>query len=467
MDFGSLFALDSLDLGKTSVVKHKIKLNDYTPFKERYRWIPPHLYEEVKKHLKEMMDIGAILKSSSPWASAVVLVRKKDGGLRFCIDLRRLNTRTIKDAYSLPRIDEVLDCLGGARIFTSLDLKSGYWQVEMDEDSKELTAFTVGPLGFYECDRMPFGLTNAPATFQRLMESCLGDLHLNWCIIYLDIIVFADTPEEHVKRLRGIFEKLAEAGLKLKPSKCKFFKSCVNYLGHVVSEGGIECDPKKIEADKNWPVPVTVTDVRSFLGFTNHNRRFIQGYAKIAHSLNKLISGDNANYKRKKVEWTRECQVAFDELKNRCTQTPILAYANYKKPFIVHTDASELGLGVVLYQRDDAHIKRVIAYASRTLTVSERKYPAHKLEFLALKWSIMDQFHEYLYGGSFEVYTDNNPLTYILTTAKLDAMGQRWIAKLANYDFQLFYKAGKNNVEADADGSGKSDSNLGAVRGFN
>ena len=175
IDFGSLFALDSLDLGKTSAVKHKIRLDNYTPFKERYRCIPPHLYEEVKKHLKEMMDIGAIQKSSSPWASAVVLVRKKDGGLRFCIDLRRLNAHTIKDAYSLPRIDEALDCLGGARIFTSLDLKSGYWQVEMDEDLKELTAFTVGPLGFYECDRMPFGLTNAPATFQCLMESCLGD----------------------------------------------------------------------------------------------------------------------------------------------------------------------------------------------------------------------------------------------------------------------------------------------------
>ena len=229
----------------------------------------------------------------------------------------------------------------------------------MDEDLKELTAFTMGRLGFYECDRMPFGLTNAPATFQHLMESCLGDLHLNWCIIYLDdIIVFADTPEEHVKRLRGVFEKLAEAVLKLKPSKCEFFKSRVNYLAHVVSEGGIGCDPKKIEAVKNWPIPVTVTDVRSFLGFTNHYHRFIQGYAKITHSLNKLISGDNANYKKKKVEWTRECQVAFDELKNRCTQMPVLAYANYKKPFIVHTDASELGLGVVLYQRDDANVKK-------------------------------------------------------------------------------------------------------------
>ena len=200
LEFDNLFALDSLDLGKTLIVKHKIRLSDNTPFKERYRQIPPHMYEEVKKHLWKMLEIGAIRKSNSPWASMVVLVRKKDGSLWFCIDLRQLNAHTIKDAYSLPRIEETLDCLGGACIFTSLDLKSGYWQVEMDEASKELTAFTVGPLGFYKCDKMPFGLTNAPAKFQRLMESCLGDLHLNWCIIYLDdMIVFASSPKEHIR----------------------------------------------------------------------------------------------------------------------------------------------------------------------------------------------------------------------------------------------------------------------------
>ena len=199
-EYTHVFALESLDMGHTSLVKHKIKLDNYTPFKERYRCIPQNLFEKVKNHLMEMIQVGAIRCSNSPWANAVVLVRKKDGSLRFCIDLRRLNARTIKDAYSLLRIDETLDCLGGAIIFTSLDLKSGYWQVEMDEESKALTAFMVGPLGFYECDRMPFGLTNALATFQHLMESCLGELHLNWCIIYLDdIIVFSKTPEEHLK----------------------------------------------------------------------------------------------------------------------------------------------------------------------------------------------------------------------------------------------------------------------------
>ena len=351
---------------------------------------------------------------------------------------------TIKDAYSLPCIDETLDCLGGAIIFTSLDLKSGYWQVEMDKESKPLTAFTVSPLGFYECKRMPFGLTNAPATFQCLMENCLGELHLNWCIIYLDdIIVLSKTPEEHLKRLRGIFDKLAQAGLKLKPSKCEFLKSKITYLGHIVSAEGIETDPKKIEAVKNWTMPMTVTDVRSFLGFTNHYHRFIKGYAKVASPLNSLVSGDNANKKKAIVDWTDECQEAFEKLKDLCTTTPILAYANYKKPFRLQTDASDLGLGAVLYQKDDEGQQRVTAYASRSLSHTEQNYPTHKLEFLVLKWTITDRFHEYLYGGQLDVYTDNNPLMYILTSAKLDAMGQRWVASLANYNF-------RTNVEADA-----------------
>ena len=201
----------------------------------------------------------------------MVLVRKKDGLLRFCIDLRKLNSRTIKDAYSLPQIEESLDCLNAVVIFTSLDFKVGYWQVEMDEDSIPLTTFTVGPLGFYECVRMPFGLINAPATFQRLMESCLGDLHLKYSIIYLDdIIIFSKTPGEHLKRLRSVFKKLDETGLRLKPSKCEFFRPQLEYLGHVVSKEGIETNPKKIAAIVNWPRPMTVTQVQSFLGFCNY-----------------------------------------------------------------------------------------------------------------------------------------------------------------------------------------------------
>ena len=297
-----------------------------------------------------------------------------------------------------------MGCLEGSIIFTSLDLKSGYWQVEIDEASKPLTAFTVGPLGFYECERMPFGLTHTPTTFQRLMESCLGDLHLNWCIIYLDdVIVFSKTPKEHIERLRGVFHELFLAGLKLKPKKCEFFKSKIAYLGHIVLAKGIETDPKKVEAVKNLTVPKTVTDIRSFIGFTNYYRRFIKDYAKVARPLNILISGENAAKKKKLVEWDEQCQKA----------TPILAYADYKKEFQSHMDACEKGLGGVLYQKDENGLQRVIAYASQSLSHTERNYPAHKLEFLALKWAVTDRFHKYLYGGKFDVFTDNNPLTYM------------------------------------------------------
>ena len=275
-----LFTQNNLDLGKTALIKHKIKLTNQTPFKERYRCIPPHMYDDVRAHIQEMLDISAICKSHSPWASAVVLVCKKDGGLRFCIDLRKLNERTIKDAYSLPQIDETLNSLQGSQWFSSLNLKSGYWQVEMDKESKPLTAFTVGPLGFYECKRMPFGLTNAPATFQRLMENCLGDLNLHWCIIYLDdIMIFCKDPVSHLERLEAVFRKLEEASLKLKPSKCELFWRKLAYLGHVISAKGVATDEGKIEAIKNWPTPITVTDVQSFLGFTGYYCRFIPKYA--------------------------------------------------------------------------------------------------------------------------------------------------------------------------------------------
>ena len=196
--------------------------------------------------------------------------------------------------------------------------------------------------------------------------------------------------------------------------------------------------------------PTTVTDVRSFLGFTNHYQRFIKGYAKVANPLNALVLGDNANKKRAAVNWTDNCQRAFEKLKNLCTDSPILAYANYKKPFQLQTDAIDLGLGAVLNQKSDDGQQRVIAHASLSLSHTEQNYPTHKLEFLALKWAVTDRFYEYLYGGQFDVYTDNNLLTYILKSAKLDATGQRWVASLTNYNFRIFYKTGKTNVEADA-----------------
>ena len=282
------------------------------------------------------------------------------------------------------------------------------------------------------------------------MQSCLGNSHLHYCIIYLDdVIVFSKTPEQHIVRLRAVFKKLKQAGLKLKPSKCEFFRQKVTYLGHVVSKEVIQTDPKQVEAICKWPIPTNVTEVRSFLGFTNYYQPFIRKYAQVPKPLYKLISGENASTKHIPIEWDMECQTAFDQLKELCITTPVLGYADFTKPFKLHTDASALGLVAVLYQIHEG-LEKVISYASRTLTQSKTKYPVHKLEFLGLKWAITEQFHEYLYGNTFDVYTDINPLTYVLTTAKLDAMGHRWVASLANYNSHLHYHSGRSNVEADA-----------------
>ena len=448
----SVFSRGPIDLGHTDLVRHEINLADKTPFKEPVRRISPALFEEVREHISEMLEAEAIRPSQSPYSSNVVVVRKKDGTIRLCIDFRKLNLRTIKDAYPIPRIEDSLHLLVGSKFFTKLDLKAGYWQVELKEEDKHKTAFHVGNLGFYECNRMPFGLCNAPATFQRLMERAMGDLNLRDCLIYLDdIIIFSDTFESHLSRLEAVFQRLHEYNLKLKASKCEFFRTQVTYLGHVVSEDGIKTDPEKLKVLKDWPIPKSVKDVRKFLGFAGYYRRFVKGFARIVRPLNDLLVGNSTkkpSRRRTPFEWGETQQRAFETIIEKLSNPPVLAYADYRKPFKLHTDASSSGLGAVLYQHHDG-IDRVIAYASRSLKPSERNYPAHKLEFLALKWAITDKFHDYLYGATFEVVTDNNPLTYVLTTAKLDATGHRWVAALSNYNFSLTYRSGKLNQDAD------------------
>ena len=286
-----IFSKGSTDLGRTDFVQHEIHLDNEQPFTEPYRRIPPALIQEVREHLNNMLEIGAFRESRSPFSSNVVIVRKKDGAIRFCIDYRKLNQRTIKDAYAIPRIDDTLHLLAGAKYFTKLDLKNGYWQVELNKDDKAKTAFQVGPLGFYECNRMPFGLCNAPATFQRLMERCMGELNLRNCLLYLDdIIIFSSTFEEHLERLQTVFSRLEQHNLKLNGSKCEFFNNRVVYLGHVVSEEGMHTDPSKIESVKSWPIPKSVKDLRGFLGFTGYYR-----FAAIARPLNDLLVGHATN----------------------------------------------------------------------------------------------------------------------------------------------------------------------------
>ena len=232
----NIFSKGIIDLGNCDLVKHEINLSDETPFKDPHRRIPPALFQEVREHLKEMLEADAIRPSTSPYSSNVVIVRKKDGMIRFCVDYRKLNNKTVKDAYAIPRVEDSLHLLAGAKYFSKLGLRSGYWQVEIKEEDKQKTAFQVGTLGFYEFNIMPFGLCNAPATFQRLMERCMGDMNLRDCLIYLDdVIIFSSTFEEHLDRLEAVFTCLQQHSLKLKASKCEFMKSKVTYLGHVVS----------------------------------------------------------------------------------------------------------------------------------------------------------------------------------------------------------------------------------------
>lgn len=460
-----VFAQNDTDFGRTDKVKHHIKLSDETPFKLRARPIHPHDVEAVRQHLQELLDAGVIRESESPFSSPIVVVRKKNGQVRLCIDYRKLNLQTVKDAYALPRMDDTFTALSGSKWFSVLDLKSGYYQIEVDEVDKPKTAF-VCPLGFWEFNRMPQGVTNAPSTFQRLMEKCMGDMNLKEVVVFLDdLIVFSKTLEDHEARLTKVLNHLKEYGLKLSPEKCRFFQSSVRYLGHVVSEQGVETDPEKIAALKTWPVPQHLKELKAFLGFCGYYRKFIKGYSNIMKPLNDLTSGYPPPRKHPKSKersgqyyhpkepflnrWTPACKQAFEMIIDKLTTSPVLAFANPALPYILHTDASSTGLGAALYQEQEGQL-RVIAYASRGLSRSESRYPAHKLEFLALKWSVTEKFSDYLYGNQFTVVTDSNPLTYILTSAKLDATSYRWLAALSTFSFKLQYRPGKQNGDADA-----------------
>lgn len=457
LEYCDIFSKGEFDIGHTTTIKHRIKLSDDTPFKQRHRFIPPSMYQEVKDHLRQLVECGVIETSSSPFASPVVLVRKKNGALRFCVDYRQLNLKTVKDSYALPRIEEMIDHLKGCRYFSSLDMRAGYYQVEVEEQDKEKTAFTVGPLGFYQFTKLPFGLCNSPATFQRLMERAFAEIHMKECFSFLDdVIVPGRTFEEDLLRLRHAFEKVRLNRLKLNAGKCELFRKKVTYCGHVISEEGVETDPRKTAKIEQWKIPENTKELRTFLGFTGYYRRFVRDYSKIAKPLTGLLGGPQKKRKGKRGvqpdippwTWGDPQQKAFDILKQCLTVPPILAYPNYDLPFSLHTDASRDGLGAVLCQLQDGR-ERVISYASRRVTIAEQNYPAHKLEFLVLKWAVTEKFNDYLYGQDFTIWTDNNPLTYILTTAKLDATGHRWLAALAAYRFDIKYRPGKVNTDAD------------------
>ena len=335
-EYHDIFLLEKCDMGHTNAMKHKIVLKDLDtpPFKERFRRILPPQLDKVREHLKLMLDAGVIWPSNSPWCNAVVLVSKKDGLLRFCIDFRKLNSLTVKDSHPLPRICETLESLAGAAHYLTFNMNCGFWQVPMDKESKQYTAFTLGSMGLYKCESMPFGLCNAPPTFQRLMQNCLDKLDLTYCLIYLDdVIVFSKMPKEHLWRMRVVFDCLCEHGLKLKPSKCEVFKSEINYLAHHVSQKGVLPSKKNLESIAQCPPPDTYTKVKSFVGLVGHYRHFKKGFAKIAAPLYDLTSGDNKDKKSEHVDLSPEARETFNRLKAACLQASILAFPDFNKPF--------------------------------------------------------------------------------------------------------------------------------------
>ena len=442
-EYSDVFSSGSHDLGSIAIEKHHIETGNAKPIRQNPRYKPPKQKEEEDKHVSEMLQNKIIQPSRSPWSSPVVLVKKKNGETRFCIDYRKLNEVTVKDAFPIPRIDEALDQLSGANYFSTLDLQSGYWQVELDEDARSKSAFVTSQ-GLFEFLRMPFGLCNAPATFSRVMDTVLRDLKGNQVLVYLDdIIVYSETWEQHLTKLRNVFDRLRQYNLKLKPSKCNFARENVKYLGHLVTSSGIYPDPEKIRAISEIKFPLkTKTQVKSFLGMTSYYRRFIKGFSQIASPLYQV----SAKHASDAIKWSEDCEEAAQYLKQALVSPPIMAYPDYTKGFILYTDASRTGLGAVLCQKQDK--EHVIMYASRTLHGSEKNYTTTQLEALAITWAVK-KMHPYIYGNHVTIYTDHKALSWLREHAKSNSTYARWLAHLDCYSYEIHHRAGTSMGHAD------------------
>ena len=437
-----VFGTKEEPFGRTDLVKHDIVTDGSQPIKQHMRRIPFHLRPEADKEVSKMLNAGVIEPSSSPWAAPVVLVRKKDGTIRYCIDYRKLNDVTKKDSYPLPRIDDSLDVLGKANYFSTLDLASGYWQIQLTDEAKEKSAFCTNS-GLYQFTVMPFGLTNAPATFQRLMERVLAGLQWHTCLVYIDdIIIFSETIEDHLKQMQDIFDRLKQAKLKLKPKKCKLLQTKVKYLGHIVSKEGVETDPDKVKAVRDWPRPSCVKDVRSFIGFCSYYRRFIPNFATVAKPLIRLTE------KKVNFVWSDEHENAWLQLRELMADSPVLAYPDKDAQFILDTDASDFGIGAVLSQTIDG-VERVIAYGSRVLSRAERRYCITRRELLAVV-HFCKLYKHYLIGKPFIVRTDHAALKWLKSFKQPEGQVARWLEELSVFDMDdIEHRPGRKHSNAD------------------
>lgn len=431
----------SSSLGCTPLVEHEI-LCEAEPIKQRYYPVSPHVQKHIDAELDKMLKDEVIERSTSPWSSPVILVPKKDGSYRFCVDYRKLNSVTKKDAYPLPYVSAILDRLRGASYMSSLDIKSAYWQIKLSEKSKEFTAFTVPGRGLYQFRRMPFGLHNSPATWQRLIDRVLGPELEPYVFVYLDdIIVISKTFEHHCELLRDIFRRLLEANLTLSRDKCQFCRLELRYLGYVIDHRGLRVDPDKVSAILNIPTPMTVTEVRRIIGMASWYRRFIPNFSECIAPMSSLLK------KNSRFLWTSRCEESFSKLKKTLATAPILNCPDFTLPFVLQTDASNYGLGAVLSQID-ADGEKVIAYLSRSLTKPEKNYSVTEKECLAVLWSI-EKLRPYLEGSEFTVITDHFSLLWLANLQNPVGRLARWSVRLQQYNFKIIHRKGKEHVVPD------------------
>ena len=436
-----LFAATDLELTQTKTVVMKVDTGDHEPISLRPYRVPLNKREVISKAVDEMLEAQIIEPSQSPWSFPVVVVGKKDGSQRFCVDFRQLNKITRLNSYPLPVIDDILAILGKAKYFTSLDLKSGYWQVKMDDNSKEKTAFACHK-GLFHFNVMPFGLCNAPSVFMLLMNTVLKGLD-SFAIAYLDdVIIFSENAEDHQKHIQAVFDRLREHNLKLKLKKCNFFAQEIEYLGFKVGQNGILPNPDKVAAIQTLPAPTCVREVRAFIGMCSYYRRFIPNFSAIAEPLISLTR------KFARFTWSTACQTAFDFIKENLIKAPLLTYPNPNKPYTLYTDASDKCIGACLAQHDDSGEEKPIFFLSHKLSSTQTRWPTIEKEAYAINFSLQ-KLDPYLNGAKFTIKTDHRPLRHLLESPMKNRKVATWALNISSYNCTIEYIPGPQNVLAD------------------
>lgn len=427
----------------TDLVEHVIDVGDHTPIRQYPYQVNPKLQDIIYQEVDKMFSEGVIENSSSGWSNPIVLVKKPDNSYRFCLDFRKLNCVTTKDAYPIPRMNEILDRLSSSKYISKLDLKSAYWSIPLAQDSKEKTAFAVPGKGLFQFKRMPFGLCNAGATFQRLMDNLFGPELMPSVFVYLDdIIIISENLEHHLKLLEEVFQRLLRAKLRINWDKCEFGVSEVSYLGYRITENGLETDLDKVKPILEYPAPRNVKELRRFLGMCSWYRRFIPSFTEIVNSMSMLLR------KEQRWTWTEKQQQAFDHLKSLLIRPPILSRPNFNHPFTLQTDASFSGLGCVLTQTFDNQ-EHVIAYASRSLQKAELNYTVTEKECLAILFGLK-KFRPYIEGYRVTVITDHSALRWLTNLTNPTPRLSRWVLELQGLDLEIIHRKGALNHVPDA-----------------